>query len=105
VLGAADLIAINLEILHTTISGFGGRGYSGDLEFRMQMGQIMRSKLEIYLEHSSEGKQIDAGVLANIASHWPAIDIWMEHPTTSLQVSFQRGRITRVRIKESNSPL
>jgi hypothetical protein len=49
-LGATDLLAINLEILHASISGFAVRGYSGDLEFRASLGQVLRSKIEVHME-------------------------------------------------------
>ena len=98
---AADLVAIKLEILHTMVSGFALRGYSGDLEIRMdELGNMLSTKAEIHVKPNGDRGELNHEVLKSLAEHWADIDVWAQHPTTFLLISFQRGRITRVKISD-----
>jgi hypothetical protein len=92
-LGAADLIAIKLEILHATISAFALRGFSGDLEFHLDEPPV---KAEMYLKPNGSLSAVHRDVLKSLADSWPSIDTFVDRPGTFLLVRYSYGIITRV---------
>ena len=94
---SAALAEINQDILQATLRGFAKHGFSGDLEFRFEGRQILRTVCEIYLDGAPESSQ-DA--MESIERNWPFLKSWTERSETLLQVMFQRGKITRVRSRD-----
>jgi hypothetical protein len=85
---------INQGVLLATLRGFAEYSFSGDVEFRFEGRQILRTVCETHFadspEHSEEAKQ-------SVERNWPQIEKWVEGPETLLQVMFQRGKITKIR--------
>jgi len=88
---------INQGVLLATLRGFAKHGFSGDLEFRHEGRQILRSVSEIYIEGSPESSE---EALESIERNWPFLKSWSEQSGTVLQVMFQRGKITKVRRRD-----
>lgn len=88
---------INQDVLLATLRGFAKYGFSGDLEFRVESRQILRTVCEIYVDGSPEPPQ---EATQSIERNWPYIKSWTEQSETLLQVLFQRGKITRVRSRD-----
>ena len=88
---------INQDVLLATLRGFAKHGFSGDLEFRIDGRQILRTVCEIYVDGARETPQEAA---QSIERNWPYIKHWTEQSETLLQVLFQRGKITRVRSRD-----
>src|ERR1700730_15273854 len=87
------LTEINEEILLATLQGFAKHGFSGDLEFRFEGRQILRTVCEI---HVAETAELPDQALQSVDRNWPRIKNWAEKPETLLQVLYQKGKITRV---------
>jgi hypothetical protein len=90
----AAFTKINQGILLATLRGFAEHGFSGDIEFRLEGRQILRTVCENHVADSPEPLG-EAGQA--IERNWPQISRWAEGSETLLQVMFQRGKITKVR--------
>jgi hypothetical protein len=85
---------INQAVLLASLRGFAEHGFSGEVEFRLEGRQILRTVCENYVagspDPSEEAKQ-------SVERNWPQIEKWVERPETLLQVFFQCGKITKIR--------
>jgi hypothetical protein len=90
----AAFTKINQAVLLATLRGFAEHSFSGDVEFRLEGRQILRTVCETHVadspEPSEEAKQ-------SVERNWPQIEKWVEGSETLLQVLFQRGKITKIR--------
>jgi hypothetical protein len=88
---------INKEILRTCLEGFAKRGFSGDLEFRYDARQVLRTALEY---HVLEGSDEVEAAIDSVTKNWQRISEWVNHnDETLLRVKFQKGKITRVDVR------
>jgi len=88
---------INKEILRTCLEGFAKRGFSGDLEFRYDARQVLRTVLEYHVLEESEVPDVS---IESVTKNWPRISEWVNHnDETLLRVKFQKGKITRVDVR------
>jgi len=90
----AAFTKINQAVLLTTLRSFAEFSFSGDVEFRLEGRQILRTVCENHVpdlpESSEEAKQ-------SVERNWPQIEKWVEGSDTLLQVLYQRGKITKIR--------
>jgi hypothetical protein len=90
----AALTKINQAVLLATLRGFAEYGFSGDLEFRLEGRQILRTVCETHVADSPEPSE---EAKRSVERNWPQIEKWVEGSETLLQVLFQRGKITKIR--------
>lgn len=95
---SAALSDINQDVLQATLRGFAKHSFSGDLEFRYEGRQILRTVCEIYVEGAPESSP---EAMESIERNWPFLKGWTEQSGTLLQVMFQRGKITKVRSRDA----
>ena len=93
----AAISDINQDVLRTTLRGFARHGFSGDLEFRMEGRQILRTVCEVHVDGTPEPSQ---SALESVDRNWPFLKNWTEQSDTLLEVLFQHGRITKVRSRD-----
>lgn len=91
---SAAFTKINQAVLLATLRGFAEYSFSGDVEFRLEGRQILRTVCETHVADSPERSH---EVVQSIDRNWPQIEKWVERPETLLQVLFQRGKITKIR--------
>jgi hypothetical protein len=85
---------INQALLLATLRGFAEYSFSGDVEFRIEGRQILRTVCETHVVDSQERSN---EAMQSVERNWPQIEKWVERPETLLQVLFQRGKITKIR--------
>ena len=90
------LAEINGEILVATIRAFASRGFSGDLSFRFDGQQVLRTRDEIYRPEISVSSRWEESVEENRA----AFQTWLSTPQTVLIVRFNQGDITKVQSRD-----
>lgn len=90
------LAEINSEILLATIRAFAKRGFCGDLSFRFDGQQVLRTRHEIYRPEISVSSRWEESVEENRA----AFQTWLSTPQTILIVRFNQGEITNVQSRD-----
>ena len=91
---SAAFIKINQAVLLTTLRSFAEFSFSGDVEFRLEGRQILRTVCENHVTDSPESSE---EAKRSVERNWPQIEKWVEGSGTLLQVLFQRGKITKIR--------
>jgi len=96
-MGPQAFIEINKEVLRACLDGFAKRGFSGDLEFRYDSRQVLRTALEYHVLGEPETASV---ALDSVDAHWQRISEWVSHnDETLLRVRFQKGKITRAEVR------
>jgi hypothetical protein len=90
---------INQAVLLTTVRGFAEHGFSGDVEFRLEGRQILRTVREVHLADSPKRS---SEALQSVECNWPQIEKWVGGSETLLQVMFQLGKTTKIRSVDRN---
>ena len=78
----------------STLRGFAEHSFSGDVEFRLEGRQILRTICE---NHVADSQERSHEAMQSVERNWPQIEKWVEGSETLLQVLFQRGKITKIR--------
>ena len=90
------LAEINQEILLATTRAFASRGFSGDLSFRFDGQQVLRTRDEIYRPEISISSRWEQSIEENRT----AFQTWLSTPQTILIVRFNQGEITKVQSRD-----
>ena len=91
---SAAFTKINQAVLLATLRGFAEHSFSGDIGFRLEGRQILRTVCETHIADSPEPSK-DA--IQSVEQNWPQIEKWVEGSATLLQIFFQCGKITKIR--------